>query len=116
MSFRLLPKTLCLLAAGMAMLAFPVQPAVAADKTLVDKGEVLVRKNCARCHAVGREGDSPHKDAPPFRTLSAKYPVSDLAESLAEGIFSGHPDMPIFVFPPHDVEAIIDYLESVQEQ
>ena len=116
MPFRSLPKTLCLLAAGMALLAFPVRPAVAADKTLVDKGEVLVRKNCARCHAVGREGDSPHKDAPPFRTLSAKYPVSDLAESLAEGIFSGHPDMPIFVFGPYDVEAIIDYLKSVQEQ
>ena len=42
--------------------------------------------------------------------------MEDLAESLAEGIVSGHPDMPIFVFSPHDVEAIIDYLQSIQEQ
>jgi cytochrome c len=48
--------------------------------------------------------------------LSSKYPIEDLAESLAEGIVSGHPDMPIFVFSPHDVEAIIEYLNSIQEQ
>ena len=59
-------------------------------------------------------GDSPNPDAPPFRTLSSKYPVSDLAESLAEGIVSGHPEMPIFVFMPNDVDAIIAYLESIQ--
>jgi hypothetical protein len=29
---------------------------------------------------------------------------------------SGHPDMPIFVFSPQDVAAIIDYLESIQEK
>ena len=64
----------------------------------------------------GKEGESPHPQAPPFRTLSSKYPVEDLAESLAEGIFSGHPDMPIFVFSPTDVEAIIEYLESIQDE
>ncbi len=89
--------------------------AAAADKGLTDKGEVLVKENCSRCHAIGKDGDSPHPEAPPFRTLSSKYPVADLAESLAEGIVSGHPDMPIFVFSPHDVEAIIEYLESVQD-
>jgi mono/diheme cytochrome c family protein len=70
--------------------------------------------NCSRCHAIGTEGDSPHPEAPSFRTLSSKYPVEDLAESLAEGIVSGHPDMPIFVFDPRDVAAIIQYLRSIQ--
>jgi mono/diheme cytochrome c family protein len=89
--------------------------AAAADKDLTAKGEALVKENCARCHAIGKEGASPHRDAPPFRTLSSKYPVEDLAESLAEGIVSGHPDMPIFAFTPTDVAAIIDYLESIQD-
>jgi mono/diheme cytochrome c family protein len=89
--------------------------AAAADKDLTAKGEALVKENCARCHAIGKEGASPHPDAPPFRTLSSKYPVEDLAESLAEGIVSGHPDMPIFAFTPTDVAAIIDYLESIQD-
>ena len=87
----------------------------AAEKDLTAKGEALVKENCARCHAIGKEGDSPHPEAPPFRTLSSKYPVEDLAELLAEGIVSGHPDMPIFVFSPHDVAAIIDYLQSIQD-
>lgn len=91
-----------------------LSPAIAADKGLTDKGEVLVRENCSRCHAVGVTGDSPNPDAPPFRTLASKYPVSDLAESLAEGIVSGHPEMPIFAFMPNDVDAIIAYLESIQ--
>jgi cytochrome c len=87
----------------------------AAEKDLTAKGEVLVKENCARCHAIGKEGASPHPEAPPFRTLSSKYPVEDLAESLAEGIVSGHPDMPIFAFTAHDVAAIIDYLQSLQD-
>lgn len=90
--------------------------ASAAEKGLIDKGKALVEENCSRCHAIGKEGESPHPQAPPFRTLSSKYPVEDLAEALAEGIFSGHPDMPIFVFSPTDVEAIIEYLESIQDE
>ncbi len=101
---------------AMALIVLFAAPAWAADKNLVDKGEVLVKENCSRCHAIGKEGDSPHPPAPPFRTLSKKYPIEDLAESLAEGIVSGHPDMPIFVFGPHDVDAIIDYLQSIQVQ
>src|SRR3990172_1255570 len=96
------------------LLGAPLAWAVETDLTA--KGEVLVRENCSRCHAVGTEGDSPHPDAPPFRTLSTKYPVEDLSESLAEGIVSGHPDMPIFVFSPHDVAAIIEFLQSIQDQ
>ena len=106
----LAPMAACVLAAVGGDLA------VAAEKDLTAKGEVLVKENCSRCHAIGKEGDSPHPPAPPFRTLSSKYPVEDLAELLAEGIVSGHPDMPIFVFTPTDVEAIIEYLQSIQDK
>jgi cytochrome c len=101
--------TLVLLAVGLS------SPAMAVEKDLTDKGRALVQKNCSRCHATGKEGVSPNPEAPPFRTLSSKYPVEDLAESLAEGIVSGHPEMPIFIFGPTDVDAIIDYLQSIQE-
>src|SRR3954463_13179464 len=60
--------------------------------------EALLTKNCARCHATGTAGLSPHPEAPPFRTLSRRYPVEGLAEALAEGLFVGHPDMPQFTF------------------
>ena len=100
---------------GATLTSAAISAALAAEKDLSDKGEVIVRENCSRCHAVGVEGASPNAEAPPFRTLSSKYPIENLAESLAEGIVSGHPEMPIFVFGPHDVDAILAYLESIQE-
>ena len=60
-------------------------------------------------------GASPHPAAPPFRTLSRKYKIEGLAEALAEGLSTGHPDME-FVFAAEDVGAIIDYLKSIQQQ
>jgi hypothetical protein len=43
-----------------------------------------------------------------------RYPVEYLAEALAEGIVSGHPDMPEFVFQPDEINAILAYLDSLK--
>ncbi len=77
-------------------------------------GEQLLTRDCAPCHAVGRTGTSPHKGAPAFRDLGKRYPIESLEEALAEGIMSGHPDMPEFNFDADQVGAIIDYLNSIQ--
>ena len=79
-------------------------------------GHALLTDNCARCHAVEAEGDSPFAPAPPFRTLNERYDVEVLEEALAEGIVSGHPAMPEFVFAPDDVGDIIAYLKSLERQ
>ena len=75
---------------------------------------VALRADCARCHALGLEGKSPHPQAPPFREVVERYPVEDLEESLAEGIVSGHPDMPEFTFEPSEINAILAYLNSLK--
>jgi cytochrome c len=80
------------------------------------RGQALVTKQCASCHAVGRSGASPHETAPAFRTLSQRYKIEALEEALAEGLSSGHPDMPEFVFEADDVGAIIAYLNSIQDR
>lgn len=79
-----------------------------------DTGRRLVERNCAQCHAIGRNDTSASPGAPAFRDLSANYPVEDLAEALAEGILTGHPAMPEFRFEPDEINAIIKYLESIQ--
>jgi mono/diheme cytochrome c family protein len=79
------------------------------------RGAQLLQRDCAPCHAIGKTGDSPRKEAPPFRTLSQRYPIEQLEESLGEGIMSGHPDMPEFTFDADDVGAIIAYLKSIQQ-
>ena len=83
---------------------------------LLDKGEVLMSKNCARCHAIGATGESTHKEAPPFRQVVTRYPLENLAEALAEGIVSGHPDMPEFVFQPDEIDAILAYLGKLKSE
>ncbi len=88
----------------------------ATDQDQLKRGEELLQRDCARCHAIGRRGASPRKDAPAFRTLGQRYPIESLEESLAEGIMSGHPDMPEFAFDAEDVGAIIVYLKSIQRR
>jgi cytochrome c len=101
-------------AGSLALLVFAAAPAAASEVERLERGEALLSEACASCHAIGKTGESPNPVAPPFRGLSEDYPVENLAESLAEGIMSGHPEMPVFAFEPHDVDAIIAYLQSIQ--
>jgi cytochrome c len=78
-----------------------------------NQGGRLAEKYCARCHAIGTTGDSPHPSAPPFREIAAKGNVDDLQEALAEGITVGHPDMPEFELPPEQVASFLAYLKSL---
>ncbi len=88
----------------------------AEDADLLKQGQALVAKDCSRCHGIGRTDSSRHPQAPPFRTLSKRYPIESLEEALGEGIISGHPDMPEFQFDADDVGAIIAYLKSIQDK
>jgi cytochrome c len=106
---QLLRLSLCVVA--VSSLGSPV---LATDDNLVEKGRALVQQNCSRCHAIGTKGESPLPKAPPFRIVVTRYPVEDLAEALAEGIVSGHPAMPEFVFQPPQISAILAYLDSLK--
>jgi cytochrome c len=88
--------------------------AAKADEAQLKRGQTLLTQNCARCHAIGRTGDSARADSPAFRKLGTRYPIDSLEEALGEGIMSGHPDMPELAFEAPDVGAIIAYLKSIQ--
>jgi len=104
--WRIAPAFLVLLAVSAAHAEDPV----------VEEGRALVELNCSKCHAVGARDASPHDQAPPFRTLSQRYPLDALEEAFASGhITSGHPDMPDFVARPDQVEAILAYIGTIQE-
>ena len=85
------------------------------EQAAIARGHEIAQTNCSTCHAVGRSGESPFPEAPPFRTLSTNYRVDSLAEALAEGISVGHPAMPEFQFAPDDVNALVSYLQSIQD-
>ena len=102
------------LIAGLLIMALPTaQQAIAQN---LKRGEDLLTRSCASCHAIGRNGESPNKSAPAFRNLGQRYPIESLEEALGEGIMTGHPDMPEFTFDAKDVGAIIAYLKSIQQR
>jgi mono/diheme cytochrome c family protein len=79
-------------------------------------GKALLEAMCARCHAVGKSGGSPHVDAPPFRTFGDdKLYDNDFAQRLQDGLSTMHPDMPTFHFSREDAEDAVDYLRSIQQ-
>jgi len=80
----------------------------------VQRGFNLARANCARCHSIDKVTESPFKPAPPFRTLHQRYPVENLEESLAEGIVTGHPNMPEFRFAPDQIGDFIAFLKTLE--
>jgi mono/diheme cytochrome c family protein len=77
-------------------------------------GFIIAKEHCSRCHAIDKYETSPLSIAPPFRDLHLRYPVEDLAESLGEGISTGHPTMPEFRFDPDQIENFIAYLKTLE--
>lgn len=91
-------------------------PPAAPPSAQAVEGRRLAEIHCSRCHAIGAEGESRHPVAPAFRRLSRNYPVNTLEEAFAEGVLVGHRDMPQFQFEPAQVDNLVQYLNSIQEQ
>jgi cytochrome c len=104
---RLIQASLITLLTSSAMAQSALEPAA-------QRGLMIARTNCARCHSIDRVTASPLAIAPPFRTLHKKYPVENLEEALAEGISTGHPTMPEFRFDPGQVNDFIAYLKTLE--
>jgi mono/diheme cytochrome c family protein len=103
------------IALAFAVIAAACTTAPADNESQVRRGQEIAETHCSACHATGSDGLSPAPEAPPFRELWRSYRVATLEEALAEGISVGHPAMPQFEFPPEDVDALISYLESIQQ-
>jgi len=103
---------LVLAALSSAQAAAPVTPA-AKRPDVVTRGQAIVQRDCAGCHAIGRSGNSPNPEAPQFRRLHERYDTDQLGEALAEGLTVGHGPMPEWSFGPEDNSAILAYLKSL---
>lgn len=79
-------------------------------------GKALLEKECARCHAVGKTGQSPVNEAPPFRTFGDKLYDTDFEQRLQDGLTTLHRDMPTFRFSRDDAEAAVNYLKAIQSR
>lgn len=87
---------------------------VHATPAQVEQGRQMAERMCGSCHAAGRRGSSPMRDAQPLRALSGDDPVSSLAEAFSEGIITGYSNMPEFTLDPEEITALLGYLDSIQ--
>ncbi len=97
--------------AGFLIFALLTGAAFASDP---QKGHDFLTRECGGCHAVETAGVSPLAAAPPFRDLGERYPPEDLDEALAEGIITGHPEMPEVVASPQEIDDVIAWLTQIQ--
>jgi mono/diheme cytochrome c family protein len=89
----------------LAMLAFGIVPAVAAD---ADNGERLAQRWCASCHVVAPTQRQASADAPPFATI-AHMPGFN-AEKLAFFLLGPHPKMPDMSLSRIEAEDLAAYV------
>jgi mono/diheme cytochrome c family protein len=102
-------------AAASLLTACVGQSAPGPQESLANDGRAIAEAQCARCHAVGEYGESPNPAAPTFRTVLSRYRADVLEEELINGIRVAHP-MPDFQFNPQGADALIAYLQSIQEE
>ena len=98
--------------AGLFAMLFFLSQAEAQVSPAVQRGLQFSQANCARCHSIDRVSPSSLSIAPPFRNLHRRYPVEDLQVSLAEGIRTGHPNMPELRLDPGQISDLIALLNT----
>ena len=78
-------------------------------------GRAVLKEFCARCHAIGKTGNSRQPSALPFRNLGRSFDLDQFPRALERGISSTHPDMPEFKFSEDDARAVRAYLRTIQQ-
>ena len=84
----MLTRTTLLVFASVCLLL--AWPAWAQDEsTLERRGLTILTQNCSRCHAVGRTGASPHREAPLFRDWASNIPSKRLRKRWRRAFIRG---------------------------
>ncbi|NBB14433.1 c-type cytochrome [Caulobacter sp. SLTY] len=78
-----------------------------------ESGLVLARRECAGCHAVEANGDSPRPMAPPFRLLATRLSGPKLDESLTMVADLGHGEMPPARLDQAELRVLAAYIDSL---
>lgn len=99
---------------GITVALPPLSLAAAAQDNSAACGRAFAGVICARCHAVNATGESPMREAPPFRRLAGHVPIDDLADVLDEGVERRHPAMPDFRLALTDAANLMAYLRTLK--
>ena len=79
-------------------------------------GQIVAKKNCAWCHAIGEQDKSPHASAPPFRDIHQRHPVLALRQPISRAVVTPHDDMPKLQLSDIQVDQIVAYINSLKQK
>lgn len=103
----------CAASSGPAPIGPPSAPAApAAEDRAAERGLVLAREACARCHAVAPGEVSRNTAAPPFEAIAAMPGMTTTA--LNVWLHSAHPSMPNIPVSAEEAQDIHAYLRSLK--
>ncbi len=89
-------------------------PALAQDEAAkIAEGKRLSEINCARCHNIEVQGESPLTDAAPFREIAGNYDVLELVDGFMEGLAVRHPLMPDWEVTETQAESLAAFVMSL---
>jgi cytochrome c len=91
-----------------------VQSAGAQPADAAARGELLARRNCSQCHAIGRAEASPNLEAPPFRDTASRFTGRDLEAGVLGALLTGHPQMPQFRFTPNEIRDLLAHIRRAR--
>lgn len=77
-------------------------------------GSLLAHEKCSACHAVERGRESPVSTAPAFASIGEKYADASLVLILSEGIATGHPSMPRWMFTVREAKDLLAYIRTLR--
>ena len=97
-----------------ALAVFAIATAVNSSAADKNNGEIFATDNCARCHAINKTGASPNAKAPPFWQIAGKYELEFLQEALAEGIVTGHNNMPEFILTTKQIDDLLAHFQTLK--
>jgi cytochrome c len=77
------------------------------------RGRQVAARECAGCHAIDQNSDSPSFSAPPFRDIRRRYNRISLAREFVAIGQGGHYQMPPTQISSSDGADLIAFIESL---
>jgi cytochrome c len=84
--------------------------------TAAERGYRVAARDCAGCHALEKQGESPRLGAPPFRDIRRRYNEISLQREFEAIREVGHYEMPPTPISLSDGRDITAYIESLAER
>ena len=100
---------------ALAVLAPACQPLPPRSAEPTDLARTELSSSCGRCHAVGRLGDSPNPNAPPFAAIVNQPNLT--ADTLSSWLRDAHnyPSEMAFSLSDEQVDELVRYMLTLQE-